>query len=72
MKDCPADERGIHLPTNRRHDMVIVGLVLLVIGLVTAMQALVIAGVVLLVAGFIFNFAPGPWVGAGTGRRHYW
>jgi uncharacterized membrane protein YphA (DoxX/SURF4 family) len=52
--------------------MVIVGLVLLVIGLVTAMQALVIAGVVLLVAGFIFNFAPGPWVGAGTGRRHYW
>lgn len=52
--------------------MIVLGLILALIGLVTGIGVLLWLGLILLVVGLVLNFAPGPWVGAGTARRRYW
>ena len=53
--------------------MVMLGIILLIVGLVATVHWLVVFGIVLLLVGLVLNFAPGPWVGSGGGRRRrYW
>ena len=48
-------------------DVVVLGLILLIIGLVAGMSILVTIGLILLVVGLVLNFVP---IG-GTRRRYY-
>jgi uncharacterized membrane protein len=48
-------------------DVVVLGLILLIIGLVASMSILVTIGLILLVVGLVLNFVP---IG-GTRRRYY-
>ena len=52
--------------------MVFLGVVLLIVGVLTAVHLLAVVGIVLILAGLILNLAPGPWVGSGSVRRRYW
>jgi hypothetical protein len=52
--------------------MIVLGIILAIIGALAGISLLLWLGVILLVVGLVLNFAPGPWVGAGTSRRRYW
>jgi uncharacterized membrane protein HdeD (DUF308 family) len=58
----PSSRRGVQ---RREKDMIVLGLILLIIGLVASISILTTIGVILLVVGLILNLVP---IG-GTRRR---